>query len=333
MIEFSLYFFIPLVISYLLTPLLRRVASRWQILAQTNHRTVHEGTIPKWGGAAIFCAWLVGGVYLFLFDQEMVSVHSLPFWGIVSGAFLIFLVGSLDDKYDLSCNLKLLIELFASLLAVSMGWRIEYIVLPGAIELALGVWSYPLSVLWIVGVANAINLVDGLDGLASGIVIVVAFINIGIALLFQNPLVIVFSLILLGAVFGFLRYNINPASIFMGDSGSLTLGFILACLTLEGASITHGKIALLVPLLLLGVPLTDTVLAIIRRLRRGIHPFHADREHIHHRLVYLGLSQSGAAFLMIGLSFLLGLVAFLTGHAIHTDIQLFDQLKTMVPLK
>jgi UDP-GlcNAc:undecaprenyl-phosphate GlcNAc-1-phosphate transferase len=331
MIEFSLYFFIPLAISYLLTPLLRRVASQWQILAQTNHRTVHEGTIPKWGGAAIFSAWLAGGLYMFLLDQDMVKVHSELLLGIVSGTLFIFLVGSLDDKYDLSCNLKLSIELLASLLAVSLGWRIEYIVLPGSIELALGIWSYPLSILWIVGVANAINLIDGLDGLASGIVIVVAFINTGIALLFQNPLVIVLSLILLGAVFGFLRYNVNPASTFMGDSGSLTLGFILACLTLGGASITHGKIALMVPLLLLGIPLTDTVLAIIRRLRRGIHPFHADREHIHHRLVYLGLSQSGAAFLMIGLSFLLGLVAFLIGHAIHTDIQLFAQLKTVVP--
>ena len=123
-----------------------------------------------------------------------------------------------------------------------------------------------------------------------------------------------------------LLQNLNPASIFMGDSGSLPLGFILACITINASAVSPGKIAVVVPLLLLGIPITDTFLAIIRRLRRGIHPFHADQEHIHHRLVNLGLSQTGAAMFIVGMTFILGTLAFLVAQGINTDVRLFGMM-------
>lgn len=317
-----LYFAAGLATALLLTPVFRRFALRNSIVARPNHRTVHQGEVAKLGGGAIFTAFLAGMILFGVTNRSEFLANTGALVSLTFGAMILFLLGALDDKADLNCNLKLLIEIAAAALVVAYGWRVETLILPASIQLSLGVFSYPLSVLWIVGVTNSFNMIDGLDGLAAGIAVVVLICSLAIAALFGNLLLLPIIFVLLGATIGFLRYNLNPASIFMGDSGSLSLGFLLACISLSVATTNSGASAVLIPLLLLGLPLTDTSLAIIRRGRRGIHPFHADREHIHHRLVGLGLTHSGAAAAMVGLSFILGLMAYLVAHGIHMDLSL-----------
>ena len=319
------YFLLSLATALAITPLVRYLAMRYSIYAYPNHRTVHQGAIPKWGGGSIVAAFTLSALVLYWQSPQLVGETTLLL-SLVAGSVILFILGSFDDKFDLNCNLKLTVELLVAFGVAHSGWRFETLILPGFAELSLGVFSYPFTILWIVGVINAVNMVDGLDGLAGGIALVVSLACIGIAALFGNQLVIVVAVLLSGAVLGFLRYNINPASIFMGDSGSLPLGFILALLSLRTATMAPGHAAIMVPLLLLGLPLTDTALAIIRRLRRGIHPFHADREHIHHRLVRLGLSQPGAALFMVGLSLIFGILAFLLAQGMHTDFRFLGQL-------
>lgn len=320
------YFLIPFLLAIAITPLVRLFARRYKIYAYPNHRTIHTGAVPKWGGGSIFFAFCIGAIVLYFLQPELFRGNNGPFFSLLSGAFVLFVMGSFDDKFELGCNLKLLVELAVATLVYFFGWRFEILVLPGFGDIALGWFSYPMTVLWIVGVANAINMVDGLDGLAGGIAIVVALICLGIAGLYHNTLVIALSVLLAGSVTGFLRYNLNPATIFMGDSGSLPLGFLIACITLSAASVAPGKVAVLVPALLLCLPLTDTTLAIIRRVRRGIHPFHADKEHIHHRLVRLGLSQAGAAMFMVGLSLIFGILAYLLAQGMYTDFRFLGDL-------
>jgi len=324
--KFVAYFFISFLASLALTPVARKLAVRLNMYAHPNHRTSHNGAVPKFGGLAIIFAFVLGLAVAFSLDKSLFAGEGARVGSLVLGALLIFLTGALDDKLELNCNVKLVIELVVASLAFRAGWRVETILLPAAMEIHLGIFSYFLSVFWMVGVINAFNLIDGLDGLAAGIALVVSFVMISIAALFGNSLVALISLLLAGAVLGFLRYNINPASIFMGDSGSLSLGFIISCLSIEAASVQPGRIAFLVPFLLLGIPITDTLLAIVRRLRKGIHPFHADQEHIHHRLVKLGLSQPGAAMFIVGMSLILAIMAFLIAQGIHTDVEMYSQL-------
>ncbi|RPI02962.1 MAG: undecaprenyl/decaprenyl-phosphate alpha-N-acetylglucosaminyl 1-phosphate transferase [Calditrichaeota bacterium] len=319
--KYFLYLIIPLATAWLLTPVFRRFAKNHHIVARQNHRTVHQGEVAKLVGGAIFSAFILGLIVTIYFDKAVWADQLPAFLGLAIGALILFIVGAIDDRTDLNCNLKLFIEIIAASLPVFWGWRIESLVFPASVNLQLGFLSYPLSILWIVGITNSFNMIDGLDGLAGGIAVVVLISSLSIAMLFGNTLLPMFILILLGATLGFLRYNINPASIFMGDSGSLSLGFLLACITISASTHVNGT-SVLVLFLLLGLPLTDTTLAIIRRLRRGIHPFHADREHIHHRLVNLGLSHSGAATTMVGFSLVLGLMAYLVAHGIYMDLQL-----------
>ncbi|MBN1480978.1 undecaprenyl/decaprenyl-phosphate alpha-N-acetylglucosaminyl 1-phosphate transferase [candidate division KSB1 bacterium] len=324
MMHYILYFLIPFLIAILATPLFKRFALQHHVVARQNHRTVHRGEIPKLGGGAIFLAFLIGLVVLAVTKPEMILTNVKMLASLAAGATVLFFLGAIDDKADLNCNFKLAIEILAASVAVATGWRIEALLLPAQQELTLGFLSYPISVLWIVGVANSFNMIDGLDGLAGGVATAILLSAMAISALFGNTLVPIICIILAGAVLGFLRYNISPASIFMGDSGSLSLGFLLACLTLNAAIFDVNKAALLIPLLLLGLPLTDTLLAIFRRWRKGIHPFHADREHVHHRLVALGLSQSGAALALVGLTFILGVMAYLVAHGIQMDLKILN---------
>jgi len=322
-------FFITLFVSFALTPVIRRLSGKLNIYAKHSDRTMHVGQIPKLGGAAILFALYLGILFLLIFDKTIFDGNNRYLLSLVTGSFLLFLLGAFDDKYDLNCNIKLLVEFVVAILAVYAGWRIEVLLLPGAYELELGIWTYPVSVLWIAGIINAINLIDGLDGLASGIIIVILFTSAAIAALFGNFLVVSLAIILAGAVFGFVKYNLNPASIFLGDAGSLSLGFLLGCLTMRASEIQTGLVAAIIPLLLLAIPIADTALAIIRRVRRRVHPFHADQDHLHHRLVRLGFSQSGAAMVLIGLSLIFGIMALLFAQEIRTEQQLFTLLVSL----
>jgi len=329
MLELWGYFLFTFAGAYILTPLIRKLARRLKIYAKHSDRNLLLGLIPKSSGAAILLPFYLFIFVIMLTNRESFFGYSWLIIFLLAGSFFLFVLGALDDKLDLNCNIKLFVEFILAILAVAAGWRIEFLLLPGAVELELGFWTYPISVLWIAVIINAINLIDGLDGLASGIIIVVMFLSAAIAALFGNYFVVFLAILLAGAVLGFLRYNLNPASIFMGDAGSLSLGFLLGCLTMQASEVSDGRIAALIPLLLLGIPITDTLLAIIRRIRRRVHPFHADQEHLHHRLVRLGLSQPGAAMVLIGLSLILGILALLFAQEIRTEQRMFTLLVSL----
>jgi len=315
-------FFLTLILALLLTPLFRRFAVKHHIIAQLNHRTVHEEEIPKLGGGGIIGAFLISWILYLLLNPTVFIENKLKLIAFTAGFIAMFIIGALDDKKDLNCTLKLILEIIVAIAAAAAGWRLQVIVFPMGIEWHLGLWGYPLTILWIVGLMNSYNMVDGLDGLAGGIGFVVSLMSLIIAAMLGNVLAPVIALILMGAIAGFLRYNINPASVFMGDSGSLSIGFILSCMTLNAAMLAPGRIVFIVPVLLLGLPILDTTLAVIRRLRRGQHPFHADKEHIHHRLVNLGLSHSGAALGMAGIALIVGIIAFLIAHGVLVDLKI-----------
>jgi UDP-GlcNAc:undecaprenyl-phosphate GlcNAc-1-phosphate transferase len=294
--------FTTLVISLVFTPLARRLAIRLQIFASPNHRTVHNDLTPKLGGLSIFAAFAIGLIIYAQFSHRFDNL-----WGLLFGGGFVLLVGLKDDLYHLSCYRKLLGQTVAAIIAVYFGFMTDTLYLPSGITLELGYWAAPLSVLWIVGITNAVNLLDGLDGLASGFTIVVAlFVLLG-AVVLANFEAAAIALILIAAAAGFLRYNLTPAKIFMGDSGSLFLGFALAGLSLKAFTVPFMGSHLAVMVVLFLVPLADTSLSIVRRISSGKHPFSPDKKHIHHRLLDLGLSQTAAVLIIYAATFVSGL--------------------------
>ncbi len=319
MIPFLTIGFLAFVIALAVTPLCRRLALRHGVVARHNERTVHNGRIPKLGGAAIFVAVLVPLMAL------KAGGHSWPseVTGALLGGSILFFVGAADDVRGLGCNLKLALQSLGAIVLVLFGFRIESLLLPGLSTVALGWASIPFTLLWLVGITNAINLIDGLDGLAAGIAMSALALGAILALSHGQPVVALVAAAVFGALAGFLPHNFHPASIFMGDSGSLFLGFVLAWVAAAGARLEPGNVALLLPLLSLALPITDTCMAIVRRLRRGIHPFVADREHIHHRLLNAGLSHSVASLLMSGVSLALAVAALLVARTFMAPLTPF----------
>jgi UDP-GlcNAc:undecaprenyl-phosphate GlcNAc-1-phosphate transferase len=249
-------------------------------------------------------------------------------WLLIASAVVIG-IGLADDFRNISPSLKFLFQIFAGLIVSFTSYKIERITFPFG-TLGLGLWSIPITVLWVVAITNAFNLLDGLDGLAAGTAFIVSLSIFGIALLDENIGSALIAIILAGATLGFLRYNFQPASIFLGNSGSYTLGFLLSILSLQSNSKNTTTVIILIPILLLGLPIMDTVLSMARRLLRSLHIFRAngngnhvkfflldqwrifrgDRDHIHHRLLQLGFTQRKAVIFLYAISLILGAVAF-----------------------
>ncbi len=280
-----------------LTPLVRLVGTRWGIVAHPGGRHVHTGVVPRIGGVAMFIGFAVAVFVDYLGErfwgwQEGMLRVGRPMLGVLAGIAIIFAVGVLDDIIELKPGQKFLGQLAAASVVIACGVRISFISNPigGGIVL-LGVLSVPITLFWIVGFANVINLIDGLDGLAAGVSGIAALSFLVLAAQSNVLAAGVLAAALLGACIGFLRYNFHPASIFMGDSGALFLGFTLACVSLLGVMKSVAAITLVVPLLIIGVPIFDTASAIIRRSRHGQPIQSADRGHIHHRLLGRGFNQ------------------------------------------
>ena len=306
--------FATLVISLVSTPLARRIAVRFKIFASPNHRTIHENSTPKLGGLSIFLAFAVGLIFYVYFTKEVDKLGAL-----LIGGGVVLCVGLLDDIYRLSCYTKLIGQTIAAIIAVYFGFIMDSIYLPTGISLELGPWAGPLSIFWIVSITNAVNLLDGLDGLASGFTIVAALFVVFGAATFQNVEMASIALILIAASLGFLKYNFYPAKIFMGDMGSLFLGYVLACLSLKAYTQPAIGSHITVLMVLFLVPLADTSLSILRRIVNGKHPFSPDKKHIHHRLLDLGLSQVSAVLIIYAATFLCGIFSLVLFVA---DIQL-----------
>jgi UDP-GlcNAc:undecaprenyl-phosphate GlcNAc-1-phosphate transferase len=315
-------FVCAMVLTALLTPLVRRGALAVGAVDEPGPRRVHTRRVPRMGGIAIVLGFflplltmlaLKTSAALIFFATPGISL------GLVGGALLILCVGLLDDIKGVGAKFKLLMQMSAATVAFAGGMRIDLVDLPGVGVFHLRLLALPATVLWVTGIVNAINLIDGLDGLAAGVTFFACVTNFAIASLTGNLYIQLVTAALGGAVIGFLFHNFNPAQIFMGDSGSMFLGFILACASLLGAGPQKSPtlLAIVVPILALGLPIMDMLLTIARRFfeRRSI--FSADRGHIHHRLLDLGLTHRRAviSLYLISLAFTLASLVVYFGRS------------------
>jgi UDP-GlcNAc:undecaprenyl-phosphate GlcNAc-1-phosphate transferase len=279
------------------TPLIIAVSHRRSWFDIPNERKIHTSPIPRLGGIGIFVG-LIGGCLVVplafpaLFPSLDTPRYSAEYIFVFLGFTIIHGMGLLDDFHNLRAWLKLLLQIIAAALVTAGGFTISFVSLPGAGSLSLGIFAYPITVLWIVAISNAINLVDGIDGLAGGIAAWTALSLALLSILSGQSVPALVSLSLLGAVMGFLAFNFPPARIFMGDSGSLLIGFVLAVIPLLTFPGRTSIEELAAPATLLLVPILDTILAIVRRVRQGRAIYSPDREHIHHRLLAIGLKET-----------------------------------------
>ncbi len=288
-------------VTLLLTPLVRRAAIAWGLVDTPGGRKIHSKPIPRLGGVAIFAgvmaamAMQAAGEYYLGWGGTLVGggTARVRILGVLAAMTMVFLVGLVDDILTLSPGLKLLGQVVAAGIAVASGLRIAYIGNPfGGGLVSLGLLAAPITLVYIVGFTNVINLIDGLDGLAAGVTGIAAVSLLLLAAQANRLEAAALAAAVIGVCAGFLRYNFHPASIFMGDSGALFLGFTLSAISLMGVMKSTATIALAVPLLIIGVPIFDTASAIVRRVlhRRPIQE--ADRGHIHHRLLGRGFNQT-----------------------------------------
>jgi UDP-GlcNAc:undecaprenyl-phosphate GlcNAc-1-phosphate transferase len=303
-------FFLAFALSLILTPAARRAGSLLGAMDQPGERKLHTTPVPRIGGVGIVTAFLLTlAVVSFVpSDTAALLAPSPELLAFGLGAGVCVLVGFADDLHGLRPATKLLFQLLAASVAYAGGMQIRSIGLGDEI-LELGLFSYPLTLLWFLVFINAVNLADGLDGLAGGITFFAALVMVLLSMLGQRYLSALLFAALCGSVLGFLRYNFNPASVFLGDSGSYFLGYCMAALAVLGGSKSQVGTAILIPVVALGLPLFDTVLSTLRRFMVGQRIFGADREHIHHRLLSLGLDTRHAVLLLYGITIALGLVS------------------------
>ncbi|HHW92002.1 MAG TPA: undecaprenyl/decaprenyl-phosphate alpha-N-acetylglucosaminyl 1-phosphate transferase [Firmicutes bacterium] len=309
--QYILAFLFAFLITYLLTPLVKKMAIRTGAVdipdSADEGRRIHIRPTPRLGGLAIYLGFMLPALTLLPREGERL-------YGLLLGATLILLLGIADDYRNLSPRVKLAGQVLAALVFIFMGNRVIWLSNPwaeGAHDAMwhIGSWSIPLTLLWMVGITNTLNLIDGLDGLAAGVTAIASVTLLLVALQEGQVTIVLLTAALAGSTLGFLPYNFNPAQIFMGDTGSLFLGFVLAGIAVQGALKSATVIALAVPILALGLPILDTFLAIVRRYHNGSPIFQADRQHLHHRLLERGLSQRQAVLFLYSISGVFGMGA------------------------
>ncbi|WP_326514926.1 glycosyltransferase family 4 protein [Staphylococcus hominis] len=289
---------VTLVISLIITPIIIKVSFKFNLVDRPNYRKVHTKPVSVMGGTVILLSLLIG---LWLGHPIERAVKPL-----VIGLIIMYFVGIIDDIYVLKPILKLIGQIIAASVVVFYGITIDFISFPIGPTIHFGILSIPITIIWIVAITNAINLIDGLDGLASG-VSVIGLTTIGfIAILQGNVFIIMICSLLIGALLGFLFFNFHPATIFLGDSGALMIGFIIGFLSLLGfKNITF--ISLFFPIVILAVPFIDTLFAMIRRVRNGQHIMQADKSHLHHKLLALGYTHRQTVLLIYSIAIMFSL--------------------------
>ena len=306
-LEYGVLFAVAAVVTIALTPLARKLAIKLDAIDYPSARRVNMLPIPRMGGVAIFGGVLAAlavagfGVYAFGWVDPFIDYNGIEvnYWGVLLGTVLIFLVGAVDDVVDLNPKAKMLGQIVAACVVAGSGLLFSSIHNPiGEGYIEFGWVAYPLTVFYLVAFANVINLIDGLDGLAAGITGISAITILLFAVLTGRFDAALFSVILVGVCAGFLKSNFFPASIFMGDSGALLLGFSLGVISLFAVARSALFVSLLVPILAAGVPILDTFFAIVRRKREHRPIDEADKGHIHHRLMRAGFSQRATVLIM-----------------------------------
>lgn len=312
LIIMMLSFVISFVGSFAMTPVVKKFAFKIKAVdVPKDNRRMHKRPIPRLGGLAIIFGFMISALtFLSFFGQLTKGIMS-----IMIGAMIIAAMGIVDDVKALDAKPKFLIQIAAALIVVLWGEvRIEIFTNPiiwsGIPYVVLPYWlSVIISVIWIVFITNAVNFIDGLDGLAAGVSAIMTVSLVFIAARMGEFSEAIIGTALMGACFGFLPYNFNPAKIFMGDTGSTFLGFILATMSIQNVFKSYAVISFAVPLLILGLPLFDAVFAMIRRILKGQSPMKADRGHLHHRLIDMGFSQKQTVFILYAISGVLGIAA------------------------
>lgn len=316
--------------SLIITPLIRRLCQRLNLFdVPVDTRRVHHTAIPRLGGVAIYLSCLLALSLLPFVDNlltQQLSALQTQFFAVFLPATLVLLLGVYDDLRGTNAVVKFTGLALIATLFFAMGGRIDALSVPlmGTVQLSPLV-SYLLTILWLVGITNAFNLIDGLDGLASGAALFSSLVILGVSVSQGQTLMIVVALVLCGAVAGFLRYNFNPASIFLGDSGALFIGFLLAAMSVLGTQKASTAVAIVVPVLAFGFPVVDTVMTMGRRLLSRKPVFEGDKEHIHHMLLARGWSQRRVALVLYGVCAAFGFAAliFPASGAKLTGVMLF----------
>lgn len=316
-------FVLSCLISFAMTPVAKKIAFKVGAIANPRKRDMHSKPIPRMGGIAIVSGFMITLLisirFITVLDWKQVI-------GIGTGALIIFLLGFFDDIFELSAKLKFLIQILAATIVALSGVSIPFISIPfmGDAPMFLDMLSLPITVVWIVGITNAVNFIDGLDGLAAGVSSIASICLMVLSIYSGYPIAILLTTILAGSCLGFLPYNFNPASIFMGDTGSTFLGFILAVTSILGLLKSYTIATIIVAVLVLGLPVFDTSFAIIRRLLAGKPITQPDRGHLHHRLVDKGYSQKQAVITLYAISGVFGLSAIaVASHDFRLIIGIF----------
>lgn len=297
-------------LALLVTPLVRKYAFKIGALDRPDQRKVHKGIMPRLGGLAIYFSFIA---------VALLTLDITPqFLGLLVGGTLIILLGFIDDTRGLAPLWKLAGQIAAAAAVIPFGLKVEFLTNPFSAEMiTLGLLTIPVTVIWIVSVTNAVNLIDGLDGLAGGTTFISA-LTLAAVVWIETAVsggsrgqsdAVVLALILAASIIGFLRYNFYPAKIFLGDSGSMYLGFSMAALSIMGMAKSATFISVIIPVVILGIPLLDTVFAIVRRYFGHKPIFQPDKEHLHHRLLQMGLSHRQAVLSIYGVCVVLGLSA------------------------
>lgn len=288
-------FLIAFILSLAIVPLVRSFCLKKGLVDIPNERKVHKNPIPRLGGVAIWLCTILTFVILVLVNWNYPYGNGLS--GILLGGSIMFLLGLIDDLYDLNPKFKLVIQVGAALIAYLLGVKIEILFNPFGAAFSLGILSLPITVIWLVGLSNAMNFIDGVDGLAGGVSTICAITLCVVAIYTHQPISAVMASILAGSMMGFLVFNFHPARIFMGDSGALFAGFVLAGLSVTGVlkSITA---TMLLPILILAVPIIDISYSVFRRLSSGANLLKADADHIHHKLLRAGFSHNRVAAIL-----------------------------------
>lgn len=294
---------ISMIMSFLITPFVKKFAVRIKAIdVPKDERRVHNKPIPLLGGLSIYITFVI----VLILKKGPITYEQI---GVILGATIIVIGGIIDDLKGLKPWQKLIFQLSSAIILIIFGLRIKLITNPFSKAdsfINMGYLSLPITIIWVIGITNALNLIDGLDGLAAGITLIAALTILLIAILYNREEAAYMTAILSGAVFGFLPYNFNPASIFMGDTGSQLLGFLLAAISIEGAIKSAAIFSIAVPILAIGLPIYDTLFAMVRRKVNGKPIMEADRGHLHHRLLDMGLTQKQVVIIMYLISAILG---------------------------
>ncbi|MBR2071686.1 MAG: undecaprenyl/decaprenyl-phosphate alpha-N-acetylglucosaminyl 1-phosphate transferase [Phascolarctobacterium sp.] len=296
-------FMLAMFVSYVLTPYIKKLAFKIGAVDRPDNRKVHKKIMPRLGGFAIYIAFMIGCVASMEITWDI--------FGILLGGTLIVALGVADDVYQLPAKVKLLGQIAAACVLVIFDIRIEWVNNPLGGYFYLDMLSIPFTIFWVISFTNVVNLIDGLDGLAAGVSAIASLTVILVAVQMGYFHVAVLTAALAGAIIGFIRYNFNPATIFMGDTGSMFIGYMLAAISVYGAVKTAATIALIVPAIALGLPILDTAFAIMRRYVNGRPIFQPDKGHLHHRLLATGMSHKETVLFMYGITAVLCIGAVL----------------------